>query len=160
MLGGLGRLAGFVLLAGASMAILAVLALLPPYAQLQQARWELDCARAGVQNAQQLVTANQRLMEALASDNVLIRRLAISQMEMVPTGEVVVDTGHSPLPPPDMIVPPKPALPDRPDDWLLRAAIKIDNPSTRRGLVFVAMASLLGAMFLFAPPGPSRRGQD
>jgi hypothetical protein len=156
-LGSFGRLIGFTVLALASMAILAVLALLPAYAQLQQAQWELDCIRAGVDDAQRMAAANERLIGALATDNVLIRRVAMDQTQMLPPDEVVVDTGQPPLPPPDMVIPLRSPRPPRPGNWLLRAATKIDEPSTRRGLMFVSMATLLGALFLFAPPGRGRQ---
>ena len=157
LLNGLGRLAGFALLTTASMALLGALAMLPPYAKLAQARWEADCARLGVEDAQRMVQANENRIGALASDPILIKRLAMSQTDYVPRGEVVVDTDQPPLPPPDMVVPPRSPPPPRPDNLLIRAAERIEDPSTRRGLMFVSMATLLGALLLFAPPGTSRR---
>lgn len=144
------------MLAGASMAILAVMALLPAHARLLRARWELQCARLAVEDAQRLAQANQRLIEALATDNVLIKRLAMSQTPYVPRGEVVLDTGQPPLPPPDMVSPVKTPPPPPPDNLLIRAARKIESPPTRRGLMFVSMVTLLGALLLFAPPSPRR----
>jgi hypothetical protein len=152
-----GRLTGFVLLTTASMALLGALAILPPYAHLARARWEASCARLGVEDVRQMVQANQKRIEALANDPVLIKRLAMSQTDYVPRGEVVVDTDQPPLPPPDMVVPPRTPLPPKPDNWLIHAAGRIEDPSTRRGLLFVSMTTLLGALLLFVPPGSTRR---
>jgi len=150
---GLGRMVGFILLSGSAMVVLAAVVLLPPYAKLAQSRYELACADASINDADLLVRATQRLIEALPQDPVLAKRLAMSQSDLTPSNErVIVDPSVPPLPPPDMVIPVQSPRPAPPSGLMIEAASRISNPATRRGLLFLSATALLAGMFLFASP--------
>ena len=99
-----GRLVGFICLAAPAMAIIAAVVLLPAYTRLEQAKYERAQLSAAVAEAEALVEANERLIAAMADDPVLTARIAISQGQMAPAGEVVVlDPDMPPAPQPGAI---------------------------------------------------------
>jgi hypothetical protein len=76
----------------------------------------------------------------------------MSQGELLPDNEVIVSRDQPGRPPPDVIVPVRYARPAPPAGWMIRAAAKVQNLPTRRGLLLLATGALLVALFLFAPP--------
>jgi hypothetical protein len=148
---------GFVTLAGLALAILAGLVLLPAYAQWSEVVHERDCQKVAVAEHEATVEAQRRLLEALPDNDVLTKRLALSQGELMPGKEVVVQKPGATRSQPDVIQPIHYQRPPRPDNWLLTLAGKVQKPATRRGLLLLAAGTLLTAMFLFAPP--DRRGR-
>jgi hypothetical protein len=147
-----GRLVGFAVLTGLAMATVAALVLLPAYAQMRIACYERDCDRVTVAELQATAAANARLIADLPTNPVLTKRLAMSQGDLLPDNEVIVPRARPGRPPPDVIVPVRYARPAPPAGWMIRAAGKVANPPTRRGLLLLATGALLVALFLFAPP--------
>jgi hypothetical protein len=143
---------GFVTLAGLALAILAALVLLPAYARTRYAAYERDCDKVATAELEATVAANARLIADLPSSPVLTKRLAMSQGNLIPDNEVIVPEGRAVRPPPDVVMPVRYPYPPPPDGWAITAAAKLQNPPTRRGLLLLAVGSLLVATFLFAPP--------
>jgi hypothetical protein len=148
-----GRFVGFTVLAGVALAILATLILLPAYARLSAAQYELDCRKAQIADEETQIAYNERYRSATTQDPVLVKRLAMSQFNLKPRDEVVVAPPGAAAPPPPGAVPPRRhPRPSPPDNLLLRTAAKVETPSTRRGLFLTAAGAMLAAMFLFAAP--------
>jgi len=153
-----GRMVGFLLLVALALTIIAGVVLIPPYARLAGAQYELECLRAGIADAEGLVAANDRLIAALPHDEVLTMRLAMSQEPLAPSKEVVVRTPSAPpASPPDVIRPDRHPRPPPPAGWIFSANMKLKRTNTRRGLLLLAGAALVLALFLFAPPEKYRR---
>ncbi len=153
-----GRFTGFALLAGMSVATLALVVLLPEYARLRRAEYERDCKAADVADQRAVVAANQRLIEAFRSDPVLTERYAINHLRLLPAGRVlVVDETSRPAYPPGLVLPDPAPRPEPVPSWLLGAADKLRSPARKRGLLVLAAGSMLAAILLFAPPGAYRR---
>ena len=154
-----GRLIGFFALVGTVTAVLVGVILLPELSRLAQTTYELDVDRAKTADLQGQVDANRRFLEALEEGcPVLYKRLAIHQAAQTPSNENAFGPPvHTSLPP-GIIQTPRTPRPDPPDGWVLRTARKLENPSTRRGLLLLAAGVMLAAMFLFAPS--SRDGAD
>ena len=154
----IGRMVGFCLLAGVSLAILAAVLLLPEYARLAWARHELAGWEAAVADKRAQIAANERLEAALPLDPVLTKRLAMNQRGLLPADEVVVldVAGGRPLPP-AVVHPPRHPRPTAPSGWLMRAAQRMSRPPLRRGLLLLAAVAMLAAMFLFGPREKRRR---
>lgn len=156
-----GRMIGFTLLAGLAMLILAGLVLLPAYARWRQAEYQRDCLTVACRESEALVAAQERLIAALPEEEVLTKRLALSQGEVYAANEAVSASPRYPRrPPPDVIQPIHYPRPAPPNDWLIRASVKVNNAGTRRGLLLLAAGCLLTAMFLFAPPDCRQDGQS
>jgi hypothetical protein len=151
-LGAAARGIGFTALAGMAIAILAGVVLLPPAARLQRARHHRDCLAAYNQDAQTLIRVHDRLIEDLPDDDILTLRLLRQQQDLVPRGEVVVENPAFTATPPDLAVPQPSPRPAAPDNLVTRAADRIANPRTRRGLLLLAAMAMIAAMLLFAPP--------
>jgi hypothetical protein len=158
LLAAAGRLLGFLLLSGASIALFAGVLLIPDYARLQRAVYEQGRQEASVADLQTLVQANDRLINNLPDDPVLIKRLAMNQYGLFPKDEqVVLDDRSQRPPPPGMIVTephPRPAVPT---GWFLEAAERISNPPTKRGLLLLSLAAMFAAIFLFPAREDRRR---
>jgi len=151
------RAAGFFLLAGAAVASLAGAVLLPAWARLAEVRYELACLRAEIADAEAQIAANDRLITALPTDEVLARRLAMSQNLYWPRNEiVVVDPNAPPAETPDVVCGPRHPRPPRPAGLLIRAGKKLEKASKRRGLLLLAAAALAAALFGFAPAQEAR----
>ena len=152
-----GRAAGLLMVAGPAVAILAGLVLLPSYASLAQAEYELGCLRATVADAKAQVQANERLIAALPVDQVLTKRLAENQLPCRPQHEVIVPVAPQKRPP-DLVQPQPRRRPARPPRWVMTAARKMQNPPIRRGLLLLAIGALITAVYLFTPPQWPSRG--
>ncbi len=146
-------------LAGPALGLLAAVALLPTYAHLTDAKYQLDCLRAGIADAEALVETNQRLIRALIEDNVVPMRVARSQFgllpELLPHDEVVAvktKPNGQPADRPPLITFRRHRPPARPDGLLLRLAGKLQAPSKRRGLLLLAACAMLVSMLLFTEP--------
>lgn len=150
-----GRLVGFLLLAGLGLGIFAAVVLVPPYVEMVTARYVVACNQAALQDAQDRVEANQRLIEALPEDPVLTARYAMAQEPVVPqTHEVVRVPGQSLLP--DQRPSAANPRPAPPSGLLFQVNARLEKPSTRRGLLLLSIALLTIALFLFAPPNRYR----
>ena len=154
------RVIGFLMVAGPAMGILAGVVLLPPYVALAQAEYELGCMRASVADAKAQIQANERLIAALPTDQVLTKRLAENHLPCTPQHEVIIP-GAPQKRPPDLVLPRRSRRPSRPPRWVMTAARRMQNPPTRRGLLLLALGALITAVYLFTPPQwPSRRGNS
>ena len=156
-----GRMVGYVLLAGMALAIMGAIVIIPPYTEMVVARYELGCLQASVQDAQDLVSANERLLAALPEDEVLITRLAMTQEPLLPGNHEVVrvPTQLDPIRP-DLVRPGRNPRPAPPSGLLFQINARLANPGTKRGLFLLASALLGVALFLFAPPNRYRRGRS
>ena len=150
-----GRLVGFLLLAGLAVGIFAAVVLVPPYVDMVTAEYVVACNEAAIQDAQDRVEANRRLIEALPEDPVLTARYAMAQEPLVPqTHEVVRVPGQSLLP--DQRPPAPNPRPAPPSGLLFQINSRLERPSTKRGLLLLAVALLTAAVFLFSPPNRYR----
>lgn len=152
LLSAFGRAVGFATLAGMAIAVLAGVVLLPAYAQLADARYQRDCLQAGIADAEALTQANEELIQDLPLDDVLNKRLARSQSQLIPKDEYVAVEKNATNPPPPLVSLEEYPKPLPPDNWALRAAERVQIPRIRRGLLLLSGMALLGAFFLFAPP--------
>ncbi len=153
-----GRVLGFLMVAGSGMGLLACVVLLPPYASLAQAEYDLRCRRASVDDAEAHIQANDRLIASLPTNQVLTKRLAESQLPVTPQHEVIIPAASIQKRPPDLIVPQRCQRPSPPPKWLMRAARRLSKPPTRRGLLLLALGALITAVYLFTPPQwPSKK---
>jgi hypothetical protein len=150
-------LLGFLLLAGASIALFAGVLMVPDYARLQHAQYEQARQEASVADLQTLVQANDRLIANLPDDPVLVKRLAMNQYGLFPKDEqVVLDERSQRPPPPGMVVVDPRPRPAAPTGWFQETAERISNPPTRRGLLLLAAAAMFAAICLF-PARETRR---
>ena len=153
----LGRFISFVLPAGAAVVLVAAVALLPAYERLAWATYERDCLAAKNADDAALIRANERLIAAAPDDPVLTKRLAMRQFGVVPRGEVVIPVAAGPAPFGRRltVVTPHPR-PPMPDGWMIHAAGRIADPSTRMFLLLLAVALFLAAVILSDRPGRKR----
>lgn len=152
----LGRIAGFLMVAAPAVLMVAAIVLLPPYARLARAQYDLSCARADLIDAETQVAANQRLIAALPVDEVLTKRLAVSQLPCRPANEIVVAGPGDGIDiditkPPDLVRPPRSRRPSPPPVWMATVSTKLSNPPTRRGLLLLALGAIITAVYMFAP---------
>lgn len=153
-----GRMIGFVMMAGPAMAILAGVVVVRPYASMLQTEYDEACAQARVADAKAQVQANKRLITTLPTDQVLTKRLAESQLPVTPQHEIIIPFAGLKRTVPDLVVPDRSPRPAPPPRWLMTAAGKLANPSIRRSLLLLALGGLITAVYLFTPPQwPSRR---
>lgn len=146
------RSLGFVVLACASLATLAAVVLLPPWARLVDAQYERDTLAATIADEQATVTANERLIEALPDNVVLTRRLAMSDLNALPRQRQVYNTAGDATAGPLMTVAIEPApRPDAPDGPMVSAGRKLSQPAFRRGVFLLSVSGLVAAMLMFAP---------
>jgi hypothetical protein len=141
---------GFCLLAGAALAVFAAALLLPDYARMLRAEYELARQEAAIADLEALIEANRRLIDALPESPVLTKRLAMHQLGLWPEDEVVVLNGTRPAPPPPGVaLVGRHQRPKPPSPWVLTTAARVSNPRTRRGLLLLAAAALVAAVLLF-----------
>ena len=153
-----GCLVGFCSLAGVSVALFAVVLLLPDYARLQRARYELARQEAANADLAALLRANERLIANLPDDPVLTKRLAMNQLGLWPENEVVLlHDGRPRRMPPGLVLTDAHPRPKPPGGWLMHAARRMTNPPTRRGLLLLAAAAMLAALFLFPAKEAKRK---
>jgi hypothetical protein len=156
---GIGSLAGFLLLAGTGVALLAGVVLVPAYARLAAAQHTRDRLRAAAGDLEARLAAEDRLI-ADRDDPVLWQRLAWCQMGVAPPRVVVaMDPDAPPQLPPGVIRAAEHPRPNPPPEWLVRAAANLGRPATRRGVTLLAAATLLLAVLLFPPPAEARKAR-
>jgi len=134
------------------MVLVALVVLLPAYASLAERQYRVDCGKAQVADDESLVTATDQLIADLPVDAVLAKRQAENVLGCVPENEVVVKSSPNEALPPDVVRPPKRPRPQPPSAWLAGAARRLSNPPTKRGLLLLALGTLITAFFLFARP--------
>ena len=156
LLAAAGRLVGFCMLATAALAIFAGTMLLPDYARMVHARYELGRQQAANADLEALIQANDRLIAALPDSPVLTKRLAMNQFGVLPEDELVLVSSQTPPPPPGAALTSPHPRPRRPQGRLLDLARRLQKPRTRRGLLLLAAAAMLAALFLF----PARDSSD
>jgi hypothetical protein len=149
----LARCAGFLLYAAMGLGLLAAMILLPAYARMLEGRYERDRHAAAVADRQRRIAANERFIRACSLDRVLTRRLIAAQAGRVPANVVIfADPRDRGEPMPAVTLTRRAPRPRPPDGTLVRAAERLENPATRRGLFAVAVACLAVAFLVFAPP--------
>jgi hypothetical protein len=151
-----GRAAGFSVLTGAALAILAAVVLLPEWAKLARTRHHLACTRAQTRDMEAQIEANDRAIAGVLTDPDLNKRIAIRQGALWPQNTVVALRADGQAPAPWAVTAPRSRRPPPPAGWLLNAEARLGDPRTRRGLCFVAAGLLLTGMLLFAPPRDRR----
>lgn len=156
----MGRFIGFVAFVGPAMAIFAALVLLPMYKHLQMSEYKLACKEARTQEQQQFVDCRKRVTHDMTEDPVLAQRLLMSQSPLLPADATVVDDPTWGKWSPMMIEPVKVPLPDPPQaKWkilgvrvdVLELATRLENPTTKRGLVLMMIGAVIAGVFLFGP---------
>ena len=150
------RLVGTIILGALGVAVIAATALLPACASLQMVEYRRDCEAARAEHLQAQVRVNRLVLAAAENDPTFIKRLALSQGELVPTDEVAFGP-TSVTAEPDVVVLPAPPAPRPPQQWLINIADRIEGPRVSYGLYVLGAAVLLATMLLFAPPGEARR---
>jgi hypothetical protein len=164
----LGRLVGFLLLAGPAVGILAALVLLPEYAAWRNQVYQRDLAAAQTADLESLKEAQERMIVAAYDDVVFIKRLAEWNLNLWPSNEQVLESRLPEPPAPGQVTGQPHPRPAPPDDPFLRAAARVSLPpdpdtaeykeraGMRRGLFVVSAGLLLFAVLLFGPA--PRRG--
>jgi len=148
-----GRIVGFAVLSGISLAILAGVVLLPAYARLAEVRYQRDMDAADTADMEATVAANEKLIKNLPTDEELNKRLAMNRLGLWPENEDVrVSRSDDISNIPGTIQIQKHPRPAKPSSLLMYLNAKLQKQRTRRGLLLIAGLSMLGAMFLFAPP--------
>ncbi len=144
-------------LAGVALAILAGVLLIPLLYDRELVNYNAACVSAENDVLEVLIRQRQRTIDALNGDDpdpVLIGNLAMSQSHMVPANAPII-YGSLPTEPISiyMTEPPQCKPPDKPSQWLTNTAVKLRRDGIRRGLLVLAMGTLIAAMFLFHPAG-------
>ncbi len=146
------RRIGFIALAGMATTILAGVVLLPIYGQFVKGCYERDCLQAGNSDAENLITAQDRLIDALDTDEVVTVRLARSQSDWLPYDEAVVvemTADGRTEPPGELVNIDRAARPAKPQGKLMQLAAKLESPNRKRGLLLLAAAAMITAMLMF-----------
>jgi len=147
------RAVGFLLPAAVAVGIMAMVVLLPPYARLQAARYERDCLLARQADAEALIAAQQRLIDALPRDVVLTKRLAQRRLGLRPNDEMIIPAwsagAREPAPIPSIQTHP---LPQPPPRRLMKLASRLGAPRLRRGLMLLAGGLLILSILLSDKP--------
>jgi len=147
----------FCLLAGTAMAVFAAVLLLPEYARLRQAKYQLARQQATMAKLRSLIEGNERYIAELPHDAVLTKRLAMNELGYWPQDEVVVLTDGGPRQPsPGMVVAPTAPAPQPPAGFLMDAAQRVADPPAKRGLLLLAAVGMVAALLLF-PGGGNRK---
>ena len=106
------NLLGFVLLAGAAVALIGLTVLVPAYAEYAEVRHERRTVAAANADLENRLAAGNRMIEAAQADTTFIRRLALSQGEFAPVGyRVEAGSQDAPQAPPDVLTCPRSARP-------------------------------------------------
>ncbi|MCE5277290.1 MAG: hypothetical protein ABFD92_15550 [Planctomycetaceae bacterium] len=155
-----GRMVGFLMLTVPAVTVFGSAVLLPMIVnQAYHNQYLLDTKKAQVQDMEVLVAANDKLIAQLPVDEVLTKRLAENQLSVVPEAEEVMPA-VGPADPPDLLRPTPHPRPQPPPPWLLHISRRLSNPPTRRGLVVLALGTVITACCLFSPPLPRRRKKE
>ena len=155
-----GRFAGFLMFAGPAMLILSALILLPSYKHYAMAKYEADCKQTLAKERNDSLDYRSRVISDMRESELLTERLLMSQTSMTPANQTVVVDPSLPPWSPMMINPIKHTPPPPPQGTLLQMANKIDNPTTKLGLLLVMIGAGLAAVFLYGPPAPRKPVQD
>ncbi len=144
-------------LAGVALTILAGVLLIPLFDDKEAIDYKVACTAAENKALEELIRKRQRIIDALNCedpDPVLIGRLAMSQSNMMPANALVMDSNLPPEPiSPCMAEPPRCEPPAEPPQWLANTAVKLRRDGIKRGLLVLALGTLIAAMFLFHPAG-------
>ena len=149
------RYAGFVIMCGVGMGILAAVVLLPSYGKLLEVRHRNECDALRVKEAEGTIAAMDRFCDGVGSDELLTRRFAWSTMGLKNDEDVVV---KSQLPTiaekftPVSIAPISYSDPRAPDPRIMHLAAKLKQPQTRCGMLMLSGLMMISAMLLFRPP--------
>ena len=152
----LGRLIGFLVLAGPAVVILAGVVLLPEYAQWKNDQYQRDLVAAQTADLETLRDVQEGMIDAATHDPVYVKALAMHLCNLWPTGEQVLEAAAASGYTPGVAVLTPHPRPAPPDDPYLRVAAKVQNPPTRRGLLLIAGGLMLFAVLLFAAAPTSR----
>ncbi len=140
--------AGCAMLVVPAVVIFIAMIWLPPYAKLLQTRYDRDSMKADIADSRQQLTALSNFNERYAAgDEVLVKRLAMSHAGLWPDNESIPAGYRKPQP----LIAIEPALrPAAPNRWLIKAAGRMRNTRTRRGLTLLAMGAIGSAWLLLA----------
>jgi len=153
-----GRFVGFLMFAGPAMLILAALILLPAWKHYALAKYEADCRQTLLVDQRNLaLDCRSRVIRDIQDNEVLTERLLMSQTPMTPANQTVVVDPSLPPWSPMMINPIKLPPPPPPQGRLLQLASKLENPTTKLGLLLVMIGAGLAAVFLYGPPAPRKQ---
>jgi hypothetical protein len=155
--GGFFAALGFFIVAGMAMALHAAGGFLPVWQRQNQAQYARNALAAQVETTDRLIDYNEKLIEAVKTDPILTQRLMSQHMNYRPPGEIAVETGAPEDPPIAVLLAAEAPLPPSPPPTLAALAEKVQNPSTRRGLLAIAGLLMTAAMILFAPPDASTK---
>ena len=156
-----GRFLGFLMFAGPAMLILAALILLPAWKHYALAEYEAACKQTLLVDQRNLsLECRSRIIHDLQENEVLTERLLMSQTSMTPANQTVVVDPSLPPWSPMMINPIKLLPPPPPQGRLLQLANKLENPTTKLGLLLVMIGAGLAAIFLYGPPAPRKPVED
>ncbi len=151
-----GQFVAFCLLVVMAMAVFGAVVLLPEYARLQNTWHQLAQHEATTADERSLIEGTKRLVATGAEDTVLTKRLAMNELGLWPTDEVVVISDRGPrAQSPARVTIQRAPRPEPPSGWFMTAAERVANPPTRRGLLLIAVVGLVAAVILF--PGGDRR---
>lgn len=155
-LGKAARLAGFMLLAGTSLALFAAIMLPREYAIMLQADNERDRQAAIISDIKDQIAANKRLIEALPEDPVEAKRMAMNQFGYWPEKEIVVIDPALPKGgvPGQVIITPH-VQPPLKQDWITQAAERVQRPGTKTLLSVLSISAMFAAIVLFGRPEPA-----
>lgn len=144
-------------LAGVALAILAGVLLIPLADDNENTSYQVACASTENKALEELIRKRQYIIDALDCedpDPVLVARLAMSQSNMVPVNALVMDSSTPPESlSPCLVEPPKCTPPAQSPQWLTYTAVKLRRGGIKRGIIVLAMGTLIAAMFLFHPAG-------
>ena len=151
-----GRFLGFLMFAGPAMLILAALILLPPYKGMKMHEYSDKCAAAAMGEKSLYLDCRSRVISDMRDDQVFTERLLISQTSLRPANQTVVVDKSLPPWSPMMINEVKFSPPPPPHGWLFQLANRLENPTTKLGLMLVMIGAGLAAVFLYGPPPPRK----
>lgn len=134
------------------LAILAGVVLIPECAEWSEEEYLRGLQAAKTADMEAQIRANDRAIEGVMTDPVLIQRIALNQGDHRPLNAVVVAEDRRSAPPPYAARPAPHPLPAPPNAWLVRSGARLRNPPTRRALCLLAMVLVFAAMLLFAAP--------
>jgi hypothetical protein len=155
-LGKTARLAGFILLAGTSLALLGAVMLPAEYVALLQADNERDRQAAILEDLKDQIAANKRLMDALPEDPVLAKRMMMNQFGYWPEKEIVVlDPAYASREVPGQVIIKPHDRPGVKENWITQAAARVQRPGTRTLLLILSGAAMFAAIVLFGRPEPA-----
>ena len=134
----------------AALAIVAAVILAPAAANLHQARVQRNNLQASLALLNEKISQDRRLLHLVATNPVILQRLADRQLDVVNPTEQVLPLGRIAHPRDvqsliDETLKPVNPAPVPPVPWYLAAAL---NPVTRTPLILAAMAGLVFAFLL------------